>query len=163
MMRPRRRAAAAVAGAVALLVNTACYSYLPPPGGTLEPGRDARVELTTEGSATLQAAVGPRIRVIEGRVRNADADGNATVDVEQLTSWDGVAADYAGRDPVRIPRSAIARAGIRTLDRQRSWVAAGVIGGVFAIAVVTALAKARSRASGSQGRIGGSAPDIRSP
>jgi len=163
MKRRSWRAATAAVAAAALLVNTACYSYLPPPGAVLPAEGDVRIELTADGSAAMQAAIGPRIRLIEGRIRATDADGTPTVDVEQLTSWDGVTVAYAGRAPVRVARSGIARADLRTFDRKRSWVAAGVMGGVFLAAVITALEKARSRASGDPGRIGGSPPEIRLP
>jgi len=159
--RPRN-SAWVIAGA-SLLLNTACYSYLPARVALPVADTDVRLELTAEGSAAVQGAVGPRIRLIEGRVRATDATGNIVVDVEQLTSWDGLVVPYTGRDPVRIARSSIARADIRTLNRKNSWVAAGVIGGVFVIAVVTALLKARSKASGDAGRIGGAPPDIKAP
>ena len=162
-MGPRRRAAAAVVGAAALLVNTACYGYLPPTGVGVPAQGDARIELTADGSAAMQSAVGPRIRIIEGHIRGVDSSGTATVDVEQLTSWDGLAVLYAGRGPVLVPRAGVARVDVRTLDRKRSWVAAGAVAGVFVGAVVTALMKARSRASGDPGRLGGSPPEIRLP
>ena len=158
----RRLWAWSAAGA-SLLINTACYSYLPAPGGTPITGSDVQIELTADGSAALQAAIGPRIRIIEGRVRATDAAGNPTVDVEQLTSFDGLVVPYAGRDPVLIVRTNIRYVDVRTLNRRESWVAAGVIGGVFVVAVVTALIKARSKASGDPGRIGGAPPDIRAP
>jgi hypothetical protein len=161
--RKRARAGAWVIAGASLLLNTACYSYLPPPRGGAPADGDARIELTADGSAAMQSAIGPRIRIIEGRIRATDANGIATVDVEQLTSWDGIVVVYAGRGPVLVPRSGIARVDVRTLERKRSWIAAGVIGGVFVVAVVTALLKARSRASGDPGRIGGSPPDIRLP
>ena len=158
-----RRRAAGAAALAGLLCNTACYSYLPPPGGTLPAGGDVRVELTAEGSAALQSAIGPRIHLMEGRLRSMESDGAAMMDIDQVTSWEGAVADFTGRDAVRIPRAAIARADVRTLDRRRSWTAAGVMGGVFLVAVITALAKARSRASGDPGRLGGSPPDLRVP
>lgn len=159
----RGRTVALLAGCGALLLNTACYAYLPALGGTVPTGSDVRIELTATGTSALQSAVGPRVRFIEGHVQLADSDGNASVIVERLTSLDGLAVNYLGRDPVRITRADVAKADLRTLDRKRSWVAAGVMGGVFLVAVVTALAKARSRASGDPGRIGGSPPDIRAP
>ena len=158
------RAATATLAAGALFVNAACYSYLPAMGGVVVAGGDARVELTSEGSVAMQTAVGPRIRLIEGRIRQAGAaGGGATMDVEQLTSWDGLTVVYAGRGPVVIPVTAIRRADMRTLDRKRSWIAGGMIGGVFIAAVATALAKARSRPSGDVARPGGSPPDLRAP
>ena len=151
-----------VAGA-SLLFNTACYTYLPAPGGAPASGSDVQVELTADGSALMQAAVGPRIRIIEGRVRAVDGAGNPTVDVEQLTSFDGLVVPYVGRDPVLVARTNIRYVDVRTLNRRKSWVAAGVVGGIFVTAVVTALIKARSKASGDPGRIGGSPPDIKAP
>lgn len=159
----RSRRAALLAACGALLLNTACYAYLPALGGTVPRGSDVRIELSAGGTSGLQSALGPRVRVIEGRVLEADSDGNATLTVERLTSLDGVTVDFTGREPVRITRADVARADLRSLDRKRSWVAAGVMGGVFLAAVITALANARSRASGDQGRIGGSPPDIRAP
>ncbi len=158
----RARGATAVLAAGALLLNTACYSYMPAIGGALVPGRDVRVELTSEGSAVMQSAVGPRIRLIEGRVQQA-AGGSTTMAVEQLTSLDGLTVPYAGRAALVIPATAIRRVDVRTLDRKRSWMAGGVMGSVFLAAVVTALAKARSRATGDVSRPGGSPPDLRTP
>lgn|GEM_PF-1343671 len=159
----RARGATALVAAGAVLLNTACYSYMPAIGGALVPGRDVRVELTSEGSAVMQAAVGPRIRLIEGRVQQAAAGGSTTMAVEQLTSLDGLTVPYAGRTALVIPATAIRRVDVRTLDRKRSWMAGGVMGGVFLAAVITALAKARSRATGDISRPGGSPPDLRVP
>jgi hypothetical protein len=161
--RKRARAGAWVIAGTSLLLNTACYSYLPPPGGTLPAEGDVQVELTADGSAMMQPVIGPRIHLVEGSVRAIDAEGNPTINIEQLTSWEGLTLPYAGRDPVRIPRSGIARADVRTLDRKRSWVAGGVVGGVFVVAVISALLKARSRASGGPGKITASPPDLRAP
>ena len=166
-MNPRQsavvRRATALIAAASLFLDTACYSYLPPVGGTLPVASELRIELTPEGTVALQPALGPRIRVVEGRLRSTDSDGTALVDVDQLTSMDGASAPFAGRDAVRVPRSAIARADVRTLDRKQSWTAAAIVGGIFLAAVITALIKARSRASGDVGRIGASPPDIRAP
>ncbi len=159
----RSRVAAAVVVTLSMMVNTACYSYLPVMGGALVPGRDVRVELTSEGSAAMQSAVGPRIRLIEGRVQQTTTGGSTTMAVEQLTSLDGVTVPYAGRTALVIPATAIRRADVRTLDRKRSWMAGGIMGGVFIIAVATALAKARSRATGDVARPGGAPPDLRIP
>src|SRR5882724_8247784 len=120
-MRRGARTITALVGGAALLVNTACYSYLPSPDSGVQAEADARIELTAEGSAAMQAAVGPRIRVIEGRIRATDGTGGATVDVERLTSWDGVAVAYIGRDPVLVPKDRISRVDVRTLDRRQSW------------------------------------------
>ncbi len=159
----RARGATAVLAAGALLLNTACYSYMPAIGGALVPGRDVRVELTSEGSAVMQSAVGPRIRLIEGRVQQTAAGGSTTLAVEQLTSLDGLTVPYAGRAALVIPATAIRRVDMRTLDRKRSWMAGGVMGTVFLAAVATARAKARSRATGDVSRPGGSPPDLRVP
>ena len=159
----RVRAVTGVIVASTLLFNTACYTYLPAPGGAPVSGSDVQIELTADGSAVMQAAVGPRIRIIEGRVRAIDAAGNPTIDVEQLTSFDGLVVPYAGRDPVLVARTNIRYADVRTLNRRKSWVAAGVVGGIFVTAVVTALIKARSKATGDPGRIGGAPPDIKAP
>ena len=157
------RSAVAFTAAASLLFNTACYSYLPPAGGTLVAGSELQIELTAEGSVTLQPELGPRIRLLEGRLRSTESDGAALFDVDQLTSIDGTAALFTGRGAVRIPRSAIARADVRTLDRKRSWTVAGVMGGIFLVAIITALIKSRSRSNGDAGRIGASPPELRRP
>ena len=162
MTKRRRLWVWSVAGA-SLLLNTACYTYLPAPGGAPASGSDVQIELTSDGSALMQSAVGPRIRIIEGRVRAIDGAGNPTIDVEQLTSYDGLVVPYAGRDPVLVARTNIRYVDVRTLNRRKSWVAAGVVGGIFVTAVVTALIKARSKATGDPGRIGGAPPDIKAP
>ncbi|MBM4194237.1 MAG: hypothetical protein FJ202_07665 [Gemmatimonadetes bacterium] len=151
----------AVVSAGSLLINTACFSYLPPAGGAVAPATDVRIELTGDGSSTMAAMIGPRVRTVSGRVRAVDAAGTTILDVEQVATWDGVATAYLGRDAVRLPREVIARADVRTLDRRRSWVAAGAISAAFVVVAAAAFAKARSRASGNHGRIGGSPPDLR--
>jgi hypothetical protein len=158
-----RRLFTALVAVFSLGLQTACYSYLPAPGGRPRPDTEVMLELTPEGTQTLQPVVGPRIRRIEGRVQSAEADGTTLMTISQVTSFDNVTLPFTGREVIRVPSGTYVRADVRTLDRKRSWVAAGVIGAAFVVVVATALAKARSRASGEPGKIGGSPPDIRAP
>ena len=161
-IRRRRQALALVAGA-ALSLNTACYTYMPVMGGVAPVGRDAMIELTSEGSTTMQPVLGPRIHRIEGRVTSAETDGAAFVSVESLTSRDGLSIPFTSREAIRVPRDAVVRYNVREIDRKKSWLAGGLVGGAFAIVVVTALAKARSRNSGGPGKIGAAPPELRAP
>lgn len=163
MITHRLRRFTALIGAASIALQTACYSYLPAPGGRPGPDTEVMLELTGEGTQALQPVLGPRIRRIEGRVQSTEADGATLMTVDQVTSFDGVTLPFTGRDAVRVPSGMYLRADVRTLDKKRSWTAAGIIGTTFVVVVATALAKARSRNSGGQGRLGGSAPDIRAP
>jgi hypothetical protein len=147
------------AGGAALLLQSACYSYLPAPGGRPAPETEVVLELSPEGTQTLQPVVGPRIRRIEGRVQSAEQDGATLMMIDQVTSFDGVTLPFTGREAVRVPSGSYLRADVRTLDRRRSWIAAGTVGAAFTVVVITALAKARSRNSGPEGKIGGPPPD----
>lgn len=158
-----RRRTAAVVATIALTTNMACYSYARPMGGVVPSGSDVLIELTPEGSTIMQPAVGPRVHLIEGHVVDVAGDGTATVTIESVTSREGLTLPFAGRDAVRVPRAAVLRTDVRTFDKRRSWVAAGVITGAFLVVVITVLEKARSRASGSGGKISASAPELRLP
>lgn len=160
---PRRRPALAAVATLALTTNLACYSYARPMGGVMPSGSDVLIELTVEGSGIMQPAVGPRVHLIEGHVADVASDGTATVNIESVTSRDGLTVPYAGRDAVRVPRAAVLRTDVRTFDRKRSWMAAGAITGAFLIVVITVLEKARSRASGSGGKVTASPPELRIP
>jgi hypothetical protein len=161
----RRPVAVGIIAAASLALNTACYTYLPVMGGVAPAeGRDAMVELTSEGSATMQPILGPRIHSFEGRVEGTQPDGATWMTVESVTSRDGVTLPFTGgRDAVRVPRDAVVRFNVRELDRRKSWIAAGVVGTLFTAVVVTALEKARSRNSGGPGKIGASPPELRAP
>jgi hypothetical protein len=163
MIPHRFRKLAIVAGTASLGVQTACYSYLPAPGGRPRPDTEVMLELTAEGTQTLQPVLGPRIRRVEGRVQSAETDGATLMFIDNVTSFDGITLPYTGREAIRIPSGMYQRADVRTLDKKRSWVAAGTIGAAFVVVVVTALAKARSRNSGAPGKIGGSPPDLKAP
>jgi hypothetical protein len=154
------RRGVALTAAFSLLANVACFSYRTALGG-LHAGEDVMLELTADGTLALAQALGARVRVVEGYVREVGADGVALVVPERLTTVEGASALPPSPAPVRIPREYAASAQLRTFDRRKSWVVAAVLGTAFVTVVVLAIQKAKSHPTSGDIFTGGSTPDIR--
>ncbi len=160
MRRPLRRATA-LAAAGSLLAEAACFSYRTATAGLLPAGVDVRIELTAEGSTDLERVLGPRIRRVEGFIREVSADGTALVVVDGLSTADGANMPLPTQGPVRIPFRDVASSRVRTLDRRKTWISAAVFGVAFVTVVVLAINKAKSDPTGKDILTGGGTPDAR--
>ena len=108
-----------------VLLLTACYSHRPLT--TAVPAASTRIvaQVTDSGVLAMSNAIGAGATEVEGVVAAADA-----------ASWDlhMIRVDYRGgtsvmwnREPVTFPRYTLTHATERTLDKKRSWIAAGLV------------------------------------
>jgi len=141
MSRPARRAFACIGG-IAYLAG--CYEYQPVSGAlaptVLDPGSEVRLELSSDGAARLEPLLGPRTVAVEGRIDSAT--DTAVVLAVSGTRKDGATAStlWSGGQ-VTVPRTAIAGLQRRTLDKKRTFFAAGiaVVGAVLIKVIVSAV------------------------
>jgi len=120
--------------AVALLVAVAsgCYRLTPIEGPTPVTGLEVRLGLSDEGSVRLAPLIGPRIGAIDGRAM--DSNDSAIVLAVQAVVGQGGRSMPWSLERLSVPRSAVVSLQGRTLDRKKTWLAAGLgVIGVIAI------------------------------
>jgi hypothetical protein len=114
------------------------------------PGREVRVELTSEGAVRLGGSIGARARYLLGRAEGAGPEG-LLLAVSTLARDDGN-EEWLNGTLVTIPAQEIARVESRRIDRPRTAAAAlAVIAGT-----VVASRAVSGGTSGSRGGGGGS-------
>lgn len=101
-----------------------CYRLTPIEGSTPAPGLAVRLGLSDEGSVRLAPLIGPRIGAIDGRMIEA-SDTAFVLAVEAVVAQTGRSMPWS-QERLAVPRSAVTSVRTRTLDRKRSWIAAGV-------------------------------------
>ena len=110
----------------------ACYSQRPLTMPVPAPGTRIVAQVTDSGVLAMTTALGSGPVAVEGVVAAADA-----------SSWDlrMVRVDYRGgasilwnRELVSFPRSTLANPTQKRLDKQRTWLAAGLITGTALLA-----------------------------
>ena len=154
-MMSRTRQTVACFGTVAYLAG--CYEYRPVSGGLartgLDRGAEVRLELSGDGATRLEPLLGPRTVAVEGRVDSTT--DTAVVLAVSGTRKDGATAStlWSGGQ-VAVPRAAIAGVQRRTLDRKRTFFAAGIA--VVAAVLVKVIVSAVGSDSG--GDDGGGTP-----
>ena len=154
MIRARRTAA--LASAVALSLQMACYNYRPVSQPLAPAGQRLRVNLSPEGTTELAKFLGPRVEQVEGTLVNVQPDGTMSVAVEWVQTPGGVRQPWMGEGGVAIPATYIQSVQQHTLNRTSSVLAAvGITGGLIALAVVAL------NTGGSQG--GGDGPGTPPP
>jgi len=132
-------------------LQTACYSFVPAQPEGLVGGRQARVQLSIDGTRDLAANLGPEVRVITGVVERSSAD-SVVLQIRELQLVDGQTTTSSGTTV------AIARRHIADLRRQVSSPAKTAIAvGVAVGAIVIVYVAARPR--GNQGEIIGPGPN----
>src|SRR3954464_7556895 len=100
-----------------------CYTYRPLPITVPPEGQRVSAQLTTEGSRSLTAQIGPEVLHLEGSVVESDSAG-FDLDVQQIESYRGIRSDWHG-ERVRLPLEAVAGMQQRRLFPR----GAGVLGG----------------------------------
>ena len=126
----RRRAAA-------LLVPwalTACHGYESYSPTVVPTDAPVRVELTDRAAVDLAAALGPRARLVHGRVAER-GDSVVTLRVSSITRRDGIEESWRG-EPVRVPLAGVARFERERLSPTRTGLFAAGIAAVLALAIV---------------------------
>lgn len=144
-MRNARAAARAVA---MVAVFASCYRFTPIEGASPERGLDVRLELSDAGSVNLAPLIGPRIAAIDGRVLEP-GDTAIVLAVQAVVAQGGRSMAWS-QERLSVPRTAVTSVRTRTLDRKRTWLAAG-LGVVGAIA----LGEVFGLGSGFDGLLGG--------
>jgi hypothetical protein len=117
-------------------VGLACFDYRSAPADQVVPGREARIELTDDGSRALAPVIGPGTASLVGRI--VDADSTAVhVRLIETTNRRGIATTWSG-EPATVPRAAIVTLGERTISRSKTVGLAAIfvglmVGGYFAL------------------------------
>lgn len=145
-----RRATMSV-GALALLLNTACYTYQRPTTAVLPAGADVRVKLTAEGTQELARFLGPRVVTAEGTLASTRADGALMVAVDWIELTDGQRQRWNGEGQVAIPRDMTTAADIKTLDRKKSVLVSIAIAAAVVLIAITAIKSGGAHTDGSAG------------
>ena len=134
-------------------VSTACYRYVPNASSDLQVGEEVRVRLTSSGSVALQSLVGADVIAIDGRV-TARSDTAYALSMGGTTKRAGDSAVWSG-EPVSVPRTAIAGAEHRVLNRKKTLLMSALgVGGAALVAVIVSAVSG----SGSSGSDGGTTP-----
>jgi hypothetical protein len=131
-MRPflvRCRAAALLAP----WLLSACHGYAVGSVATVPADAPVRVELTDRATLDLATPLGPRARLVRGRVAER-ADSTLTLHVSSVTRHDGREESWRG-EAVRMPLAAVARLEREQLSRARSGLLVGGVAAVVALAV----------------------------
>ena len=110
-------------------MNTACYSFGPPPAGGPPAGADARVQLSSEGTTELARDLGPRVGAVDGKIASVGSDGSLVLAVTWVQLVDGVRQPWTGEGRVTIPKQYVASVEQRTLNRRKSYIAGAAIAG----------------------------------
>ena len=110
-----------------------CRSYAPIAVEAAPVDEPVRIALTDRGSADLAAVLGPRTRVVHGRVAER-ADSTVVVRVSAVKR-EGIDEERWRGETVRLPLAAVARVERESLSRPRSALLAGGVLAVLALAV----------------------------
>ncbi|MDB4873742.1 MAG: hypothetical protein JWM41_188 [Gemmatimonadetes bacterium] len=140
-----------VAALPAIVAGTGCYQYQSSTLAAVHPGQVVHVELTTPGAASLGSAIGTNAASIDGRVLMRDAT-SVTLAVTQIARTAGP-EEFLRDEPIALPLESAQRVTVRSVDRPRSFFAAGgvVLGAILAAAFVdqSAIFSAKGGPSGS--------------
>ena len=119
--------------AVICIVAASCYKQVPL--NTTHPAPTTRIvaTLTDSGIVAMGNALGPGATEVEGVVSNA-TDSQWTLQLIRVEHRDGRSITW-NREPVPFLRTLLANPMMVTVDRKRSWLAAGgIVIGAFLIA-----------------------------
>jgi hypothetical protein len=124
--RPRRsRAHRALVAAIVVLGSAGCYHYAPLDATSLPTGTAVRFSLSSTGVTHLGPILGAGTNAVEGTVlATTDTGYRMAVTGTRKSTMPGLLA-WAG-EQVTVPRDAIDRVELRTLDRKRTLGIAGL-------------------------------------
>ena len=135
------------AGASALLLNTACYSYAPVAGGAVPPtAQIVRVRLTSEGTAELARYLGPRVVLVEGTYSRGGGNDAVVVGPDWVELADGQRTNWSGEGVVTIPLKYTQGVEARLFDRRKTTLAT-----VFTVVGTALVALVAFNAGGAKG------------
>lgn len=138
----------------AMVVNAACYAYVPPQGVAPTAGTQVRVRLNAAGTAELAQFLGPRVEYAEGTLSEVRPDGSVVVGVTSVRVLDGIQNVWSGQNVVTIAPSQRMEVQVRTLDKHKTRIAtvasiASIIG-IFALAMVAGVSHGDASPGGTQ-------------
>lgn len=120
-------------GVAALLMNTACYTYVERPTGDLKSGEDVVIKVNDTGRAAIAPILGDSIASAEGNFVANDVAG-FHVKVTDVQFQSGISSP---RDsvPVTLGRAMFDSVTARKFSvASTAWVVLGIAAGVFALA-----------------------------
>jgi hypothetical protein len=144
------RIAGALAVAVGLLGQLACFVYVPLTSGTTPvPGQRVAMDVTDAGRVALGGSIGPEIAQIEGRVVSSSGDEyELAVDAVRLLRggeqvWQG--------ERIQLRKEFVSRMYEKRLSKGRTAIASA--GGVALVAIVAAKGIAGGGLGGDEGKL----------
>jgi hypothetical protein len=147
MSNSRTRVSCAIAaGLIGILGG--CYRLSPVEGSAPPAGMDVRLALSDEGSVRMAPLIGPRITAIDGRVLES-GDTSFVLSVQAVVAQSGRSMNWS-QERLAVPRSAVESVRTRSLDRKRTWIAAGL-----GVAAALALGDLFGLGTGFDGLFGG--------
>lgn len=157
MRHTTSRRVSVLAGAAAMLVNTACYSFQPAAPSVLTPSSDVQLRLTHDGSTQLQPLLGPDVRQLNGQLQEILGDSAVVVLLDDVMTAEGSTLPWR-RGRITVPLRLTESVEQRTLDRRRTRTVAIAAAAVF-VAVVTAAIKRAGYSGSSKGGAGSGPPE----
>jgi hypothetical protein len=134
--------------AVAMLANTACYSFVPMASGAAPAAaQQVRVVFTAEGTAAMTSTLGPRVVWADGTLSERRPDGTIVVGVSQVRLQDGMDHFWSGTGMATIAPSHVQELQHRRLDKGRTRTALVVL--AVALVGIASLALGTGGADGS--------------
>lgn len=115
-----------------LLLSTGCYRYVAQRPGSIPPGSDVRVHLSSEGVQRLGEAYGTASGTLEGRLESWAEDVKVTVPVQPAPGM----LDRGLRNQIIIRQADIVGVDLRQRDRGRTIALSAGLGGVAAVTAV---------------------------
>jgi hypothetical protein len=130
--RARRAPRWASVSLLASFFLSGCYSASPIPPSGPAPGTRIHAELTREGAAQMAPQIGSGVLSVEGFATRV---GQTEWDISLVTARMVGGSDVEwNREVVRFPVTALGTVTERKLQKQRSYVAAGLVAGAMLLA-----------------------------
>lgn len=119
--------------AAALLAGAGCYNYQVAEPGTLEPGGDVRIRLSPEAADRLEEVRMTEDRVMEGTL--VEERGGELLVETAISRIDPAAGSRILKQVITVPSAEVREVETRSLNRGRTYLAAGVAAGLLAYLV----------------------------
>ncbi|MGK2962985.1 MAG: hypothetical protein ACSLFK_12685 [Gemmatimonadaceae bacterium] len=121
-----------IAGVLLVPVVSACYTQVPLETASPPPETRVIARVTDSGAVAIGAKVGPGATEVEGVVASANQH-EWTLNLLRVDYRGGISTVW-NREPVIFPRYALSHLMEKRVNKQRSWMAAGLfVVGAFAV------------------------------
>lgn len=115
---------------------TGCYTYVPRPISEATPNAQVSAEITDVGRVALGQQVGSEVARIDGEIVQK-TDSALLLNVSEVRYLNGTANQWQGQE-ITLRSQDVKSLTQRTYSRQRSMLAAVALGGLAALAILTA-------------------------